>query len=107
MVLEHRIPVNLATPKGFRIIPGIGDKTAEAITEMRLRNSNVTDSFLSSILRIRLPEDQLACLEIRPNPCFASADEQQDDGYGAVSLDYEDGYKAQWTEKNIQVTDKA
>ena len=32
------------------------------------------------------------------NPYFAAADEQQDDGYGVVSLDYEDGSKAQWTE---------
>ena len=65
---------------------------------MRLRNSNVTASLLSSILRKRLPEDELACLDFRPNPNFAAADEQQDDGY-AVSLDYEDGYKAQLTEE--------
>ena len=35
------------------------------------------------------------------NPYFAAADEQQDDGYGAVSLDYEDGSKAQWTEEDM------
>ena len=96
---EHRISVNFATPRELRIIPGVGDKMAEAIVEMRLRKSNVTASLLSSILRKRLPEDVLACLDFRPNPNFAATDEQQDDGYGAVSLDYEDGYKAQLTEE--------
>ena len=96
---KHRISVNFATPRELRIIPGVGDKMAEAIVEMRLRNSNVTASLLSSILRKRLPEDVLACLDFRPNPNFAATDEQQDDGYGAVSLDYEDGYKAQLTEE--------
>ena len=96
---EHRISVNFATPRELRIIRGVGDKMAEAIVEMRLRNSNVTASLLSSILRKRLPEDVLACLDFRPNPSYAAADEQQDDGYGEVSLDYEDGYKAQLTEE--------
>ena len=91
---EHKISVNFATPRELRIISGVGDKMAEAIVEMRLQNSNVTASLLSSILRKRLPEDVLACLDFRPNPYFAAADEQQDDGYGAVSLDYEDSYKA-------------
>ena len=89
--------MNFATPRELRIIPGVADKIAEAIVEMRLRNSNVTASLLSSILRKRLPEDLLSCLDFRPNPYFAAADEQQNDGYGAVSLDYEDGYKAQLT----------
>ena len=96
---EHRISVNFATPRKLRIKPGVGDIIAEAIVEMRLRNSNVTASFLSSILRKRLPEDVLACLDFRPNHNFAATDEQQDDGYGAVSLVYEDGYKAQLTEE--------
>ena len=52
-------------------------------------------------LRKRLPEDLLVCLDFRPNPYFAAADEQQDDGFGAVRLDYEDGSKAQWTEEEI------
>ena len=59
----------------------------------------MTASFLSSIWRKRLPEDVLACLDFRPNPNFAATDEQQDDGYGSVSLDYEDGYKAQLIEE--------
>ena len=96
---EHKIFVNFATPRELRIIPGVGDKMVEAIVEMRLRNSNATASLLSSILRKRLPDDLLACLDFRPNPNFAATDEQQDDGYGAVSLDYEDGYKAQLTEE--------
>ena len=97
---EHRISVNFAAPRELRIIPGVGDKiAAEAIVEMRLRNSNVTASLLSSILRKRIPENLLACLDFRPNSYYAAADEQQDDGYGAVSLDYEDGYKAQLTEE--------
>ena len=96
---EHEISVNFATPRELLITPGVGDKMAGAIVEMRLRNSNVTASLFSSILRKRLPEDVLACLGFRPNPDFAAADEQQDDGYGAVSLDHEDGYKAQLTEE--------
>ena len=40
---EHRISVNFATPRELRIIPGVGDEIAEAIVEMRLQNSNVTD----------------------------------------------------------------
>ena len=96
---EHRISVNFATPRELRIIPGVGDKIAKAIVEMRLRNSNVTASLLSSILRKRLPEDLLACLDFRPNLYYAAADEQQDDGYGAVSLDYEDSHTAQLTEE--------
>ena len=80
---EHKISVNFATPRELRIIPGAGDKMAEAIVEMRLQNSNVTASLLSSILGKRLPEDVLACLDFRPNLYFAAADKQQDDGYGA------------------------
>ena len=99
MDLEHKISVNFATPRELRMIPRVGDKMAGAIVEMRLRNSNVTASLLSSILRKRLPEDVLACLDFRPNPYFAAAYEKQDDDYGAVSLDYEDGYKAQLTEE--------
>ena len=60
---EHRISVKFAAPRELRIIPGVGDKKGEAIVEMRLRNSNVTASLLSSILRKRLPEDLLACLD--------------------------------------------
>ena len=77
---EHKISVNFATHRELRIIPGVGHKMAEAIVEMRLRNSNVTASFLSSILRKRLPEEVLACLDFRPNPNFAAVDEQQDNG---------------------------
>ena len=39
---EHKISVNFATPRDLGIIPGVGDKIAEAIVGMRLRNSNVT-----------------------------------------------------------------
>ena len=59
----------------------------------------MTAPLLSSILRKRLQEDLLAGLGFRPNPYFAAADKQQDDGYGAVCLDYEDGSKAQLTEE--------
>ena len=41
---EHRISVNFATPRELRIIPGIGDKLAEAIVEVRLWQGNVTAS---------------------------------------------------------------
>ena len=98
---EHRIAVNFATPRELRIIPGIGDKLAKAIVEVRLRQGNVTAPLLSSILRKRIPEDILACLDFRQNPDYDTADEQQDDGYGADSLDYDDGSKAQWTEEDV------
>ena len=39
---EHRIAMNFATPRELRIIPGIGDKLAKAIVEVRLRQGNVT-----------------------------------------------------------------
>ena len=97
---EHRIAVNFATPRELRIIPGIGDKLAKAIVEVRLRG-NVTAPLLSSILRKRIPEDILACLDFRQNPDYDTADEQQDEGYGADSLDYDDGSKAQWTEEDV------
>ena len=54
---ERNISVNFATPRELGMTPGAGDKMAEAIVEMRLQNSNVTASLLSSILRKRLPED--------------------------------------------------
>ena len=60
-----------------------------AIEDVRLRQGNVAAPLLS-----RLPEDLLACLDFRPNPYFAAADEQQDDSYGAVSVDYNNGSKA-------------
>ena len=47
------------------------------------------------------PEDILACLDFRQNPDYDTADEQQDDDYGADSLDYDDGSKAQWTEEDV------
>ena len=87
--------------ESYEFIPGIGEKLAEAIVEVRLWPGNVINHLLSSIVRKRLPEDLLACLDFRPNPYFAAADEQQDDGYGADSLDYKDGSKAQWTEEDI------
>ena len=93
--------MNFATPRELRIIPGIGDKLAKAIVEVRLRQGNVTAPLLSSILRKRIPEDILACLDFRQNPDYDTADEQQDDGYGADSLDYDDGSKAQWTEEDV------
>ena len=91
---EHRISLNFATHRELRIIPGIADKMIGTIEDVRLRQGNVAAPLLSSILRKRLPEDLLACLDFRPNPYFAAADEQQDDSYGAVSVDYKDGSKA-------------
>ena len=98
---EHRIAVNFANPRKLLIIPGIGDKLAKAIVEVRLWQGNVTAPLLSSILRKRIPEDILACLDFRQNPDYDTADEQQDDSYGADSLDYDDGSKAQWTEEDV------
>ena len=69
---EHRIAVYFATPRELRIIPGIGDKLAKAIVEVRLRQGNVTAPLLSSILRKRIPEDILACLDFWQNPDYDS-----------------------------------
>ena len=67
---EHRISVNFATPRELRIIPGVGDKMAEAIVEMRLRNSNVAFPTALKKGRVLARKGALLMREIHPKGHF-------------------------------------
>lgn len=73
-----KIFVNFASPEELKLIPGVGNKTADAIVAIRQDHGNITPILLTGIMRKSISPEVMACLDFTPNTEYFGGREEED-----------------------------